>query len=198
MFQECYEKNYKIYDWLLFFDIDEYIHLENHQNIKYFLINKKFDKCQSIYLNWIIHTDNNLIYYDNRSLSKRFKEISINQNFCRGKTILRGNIKNIKIKSVHLLDFNITRCNGFGNFFIPNGINCLIPDYNYNYIDHYYSKSTEEFINKIMKGDGIFGFNTKYKIGKIKIYFSYNKITKEKINFIEKRTNLNLSFIKKK
>ena len=48
-----------------------------------------------------------------------------------------------------------------------------------------------------MKGDGIFGFNTKYKIGKIKIYFSYNKITKEKINFIEKRTNLNLSFIKK-
>ena len=63
MFQECYEKNYKIYDWLLFFDIDEYIHLENHQNIKYFLINKKFDKCQSIYLNWIIHTDNNLIYY---------------------------------------------------------------------------------------------------------------------------------------
>ena len=63
MFQECYEKNYKIYDWLLFFDIDEYIHLQNYQNIKYFLINKKFDKCQSIYLNWIIHTDNNLIYY---------------------------------------------------------------------------------------------------------------------------------------
>ena len=63
MLQECYEKNYKIYDWLLFFDIDEYIHLQKYQNIKYFLINKKFDKCQSIYLNWKIHTDNNLIYY---------------------------------------------------------------------------------------------------------------------------------------
>ena len=48
-----------------------------------------------------------------------------------------------------------------------------------------------------MKGDGIFGFNTKNKINRIQIYFSFNKITKEKINYIEKRTNLNLSLIKK-
>ena len=55
---DCYINNYKIFDWIIFYDIDEYIHLANYTNIKDFLNEKKFDKCLKINLNWNIHTDN--------------------------------------------------------------------------------------------------------------------------------------------
>ena len=198
MFQNCYNKNYKKFDWLIFYDIDEFIYLKNIHNIKDFLNQKKFNKCQSIYLNWVIHTDNNLKYYNNRSLSKRFTEIYKNKKYCNGKTIIRGNIENIKIETTHLLDRKIERCNGFGKAFKAKGIFCLIPDYNYYYINHYYSKSTEEFINKVNKGDAVFGNKKKNKYSRINFYFKFNKITYEKIKFIGLKMGLNISKLMEK
>ena len=197
MYKDCYKNNYKIYDWLLFFDIDEFIYLKNYHNIKDFLIKKKFNKCQSIYLNWIIHTDNNLLYYDNRTLYKRFTEIIDNPKFCRGKSIIRGGIENVKFISTHTLVKNIQRCNGFGNIIKieNNRINCKVPDFKYFYIDHYYSKSTEEFINKINKGDGIFSEDIQNKYNRIKIYFRFNKITKEKIILLVKKAHLKFTLL---
>ena len=196
MFQDCYKNNYKKYDWLLFYDIDEFIHLKKFHSIKDFLIQSKFNNCQSIYLNWIIHTDNNLIFYDNRLLSRRFTETFKRANFCIGKTIIRGNIENLEFHSAHSLDFNIGRCNGFGKI-IKLKINryCKVPDYKYFYIDHYYSKSTEEFINKINRGSGTRGQNIKKKYGRIQNYFIFNKITEEKINLIIEKTYLNISLL---
>ena len=195
-FQDCYIKNFKIYDWLLFYDIDEYIHLNKFHNIKNFLVQPKFNKCQSIFLNWIIHTDNNLIYYDKRKLYTRFTENVKIKNFCVGKTIIRGNIENLIFHSTHSLDLNIGRCDGFGhNFKIKEYIYCKIPDYKYFYIDHYYSKSTEEFINKINRGSGLRGKDIKKKYAKIKLYFRFNKITMEKIKFIAEKTHLNFSLL---
>ena len=197
MFQDCYQLNYKIYDWLIFFDIDEYIYLKNYHNIKDFLIQKKFNKCQSIYLNWIIHTDNNLKYYDNRTLSKRFTEIVKKRNFCLGKTIIKGSIENLKFKSTHILDINLGRCNGFGKIIKIKKYkrSCKVPDYKYFYINHYYSKSTEEFINKINKGDAVLSQNIKNKYFRINFYFRFNKITMEKINFIVEKAHINFSLL---
>ena len=36
-YQDCYKNNYKKYDWLIFFDMDEYLFLKNYTNIKNFL-----------------------------------------------------------------------------------------------------------------------------------------------------------------
>lgn len=66
--------------------------------------------------------------------------------------------------------------------------------YNY-YIDHYYYKSIEVFINKINEGDTL--YDNKSKISRIRTYFSYNKITKEKIDLIENGTGFNLSEYRK-
>jgi hypothetical protein len=66
----------------------------------------------------------------------------------------------------------------------------------YYYIDHYYSKSTEEFINKIMRGSAVHGFNMNHKKRRIDVYFSINEVTLKKIEFIENKTNLNLSKFK--
>ena len=194
MFQDCYEKNKKEYNWLIFYDLDEYIHLKRYKNIKEYLNSKKFKKCNSIYLNFLFHTDNNLKYYDNRSLSERFTETI--KKKCIGKSILKGNLNNIHISSVHNLGVKSGRCNGFGNLDKSKGMHCSKPDYNYNYIDHYYTKSTEEFINKINRGSAIFGDRDSAKYAKINFYFSINKITLEKINFIGEKAHLNISIIK--
>ena len=48
---ECYELNNESYDWLIFYELDEFIHLSNFENIKDFLNQKKFDKCQIRFVN---------------------------------------------------------------------------------------------------------------------------------------------------
>ena len=199
IFHNCYKKNYINYDWLLFFDVDEFINLKGFSNIKKYLEQKKFQKCESIYLNWVIHTDNNLLYYDNRTLYKRFPNIYKNKDFCRGKTILKGNIRRkLVFQSTHILDHKIGRCNGFGKIIKIRNFNCKTPDFKFYYIDHFYSKSTEEFVNKVIKGDGIFGDNKNQIYGRIKFYFSKNIITLEKINLIKQKSGLNISLVKNK
>ena len=75
---DCYRKNFLFYDWLIFFDIDEFIYLKDFKNIKQFLNEHKFDKCQRIQLNWLFHTDNNLLYYENKPLKERFPQVDEN------------------------------------------------------------------------------------------------------------------------
>ena len=133
IYRNCYKKNYNKYKWLLFFDVDEFIFLKKYSNIHDYLSKSSFLKCDSIYLNWLIHTDNNLIFYDNRTLSQRFPISIKNKNFCIGKSIIRGNLKGIHIHSCHVLDKKLKICNSFGQQFIPNLTSCKIPDYKYNY-----------------------------------------------------------------
>ena len=208
-YQDCYKQNYKQYDWLIFFDVDEYIFLKNYQNIKNFLKNDRFDKCQRIQLNWIFHTDNNLLYYDNRPLSKRFPEREPKARGHKGdkghkkgessgiKSILKGNI-DINITDVHILSRNLTSCDGFGNRKDIQNIVTNTSDFEYYYIDHYYCKSTEEFINKLTRGSVYFGFDKEHMLRRINVYLSYNKITEDKLKLIENATKFNLSYYRNK
>ena len=199
MMNDCYLKNFNYYDWLIFFEIDEFIFLRDINNIKLFLGNSKFHKCDRIQLNWLIHTDNNLLHYDNRSLKERFPEKEKRAREAKIgdgnsiKSILKGHIPNIKIECVHTLNHKLKSCDGNGNYKEIFGINTKISDFYYYYIDHYNFKSTEEFIKKINKGDVLY-----YKdniIERIKVYFYFNEITKEKINMIEKGIKIDLSGI---
>ncbi len=134
------------------------------------------------------------------------------------KSIIRGNLKKVIFKDCHWLDRRINGCNSYGKEIKPtkdvkmtNTYSIIFPNNNSSitnvikghyfkdyYIDHYCFKSTEEFINKISKGNAVFGYKNKIKMHKINLYFKYNKITSEKIKYIEKETNLNLSKYKLK
>ena len=194
----CYQQNYKRYDWLIFYEVDEYIFLKNYNNIKPFLNEPKFNKCKIIQLNWVQYTDNNLVYYENKSLIKRFTEKekkakdNIKNSIIHIKSIIRGHIPNILINCIHRLTVKIKGCDGFGRRSKLKNKETIRPDYEYYYIKHYYSKSLEEFIEKINRGDIYYGLNKNQKLGKIKKYFQLNKITFEKIDYIENKTGLNL------
>ena len=115
----------------------------------------------------------------------------------RFKYILRGHIPNLRIGGAHNCDNKIKKkCNGFGHKNKVKGIFTIEPDIKYYYIDHYYSKSTEEFINKINKGDP-WNTDKKYYMHKIWKYYLQSNFTKKKIEMIEKGTGFDLSKYKK-
>ena len=202
IYNDCYNKNNKKYDWLIFCDIDEYIYLKNYKSIKLFLNENRFNKCQIINLNVIFYTDNNLIHYDNRSLRERFTE---REPRVRGKkrggkkgikSIIRGKLYNITINNVHSLYPNDNSCDGFGNKRKINGMFTSISDFEYYYINHYSCKSLEEFIKKLKKTDAFHKKDS--RMNRVIHYLTYNKITKEKLDIIENMTKLNLSQFRRK
>ena len=183
MMRDCYKKNNKKYDWFIMYDMDEFIFLKNYNNIKFYLNNKRFKECTLIYLNRPFHTDNEQIHYNNKSLVERFPKAFYNIKSI--KSILRGHNPNINILSIHGINYRIPACNGFGQKGKKKKV-----DFKYYYINHYYFKSTEEFVKKINRGDAFYLNNDVLKMNKIKFYFAFNKISLKKINYIEKETRI--------
>ena len=180
--RDCYKKNYKKYNWLIFYDIDEFLFLKNYTNIKKFLREPKFKKCQVIQLNWVMHTDNNLLYYNNQSLFLRFPEIGKSLNSSVDiKSMIRGKL-NTDFYSIHYLSPGLVSCDGFGK-----------QKDKYNY----FSKNRDKkfYYIKMMRGDVATGSTRRFGI--ISNYFELNKKTLEKIIYIEKKTGLNLTELKK-
>jgi len=190
MLNDCYKKNNKNYDWFILFDSDEYIELKYFNNIKLFLNQKKFNKCDIIYFRRAFQIDANKIKYENKSLSERFTTSVY--PVLTYKPILKGNISNLHIHGVHRINSKLKFCNSFGKS------KDKTPDFKVNFIKHYCFKSTEEFIEKINRGDGVFNNTEGLKLNKIYFYFKYNKMTLEKINYIENKTGISLLSLKKK
>lgn len=197
----CYKNNYNKYDWIIFYDIDEYINLKNYSNLKDFLNESRFNNCQVIYLNWIIHTDNNLIFYQNKSLHERFPILEPNirnkdsNYFSPVKSILKGHIPNIKIEYLHRINKDLKVCNGFGNKPRLRGP-FMLADSKYYFIDHFYFKSLEEFTEKLNRGSAKTYKDNEIKYIKISRYLKMNKINIKKINYLEKKCGINLSKFK--
>lgn len=185
MLNDCYSINKEIYDWFIMFDMDEYINLKSHINIKSYLKRSKFRRYDVIYFYRAVHTDNNHLHYNNKSLFIRFPNSVY--NVFSVKPIFRGHYSNIVIDNVHLIRANLKYCYSLGEK-KPKKMDF----YNY-FIDHFYFKSTEEFINKINRGDAYYNNSDALKMDKINCYFDSNDITIEKIDYIEKETKTNLT-----
>lgn len=199
-YTSCYNNNKNKFDWFLMIDFDEFLFIKNN-NLKNYLLNNRFNKCDFISFNWFIPNDNDLLKYDNRSLFERFPGPYKKNKFV--KTIIRGNIDDLKY-SVHSplesLTKNIT-CNNIGKKikFEKLDYETLEPiNIKKAYIIHFKYKSTEEYINKYKKGYYNLTGSTLNKVLNTKIneYLTDNKITKRKIEYLEKELKLNLSEFK--
>ena len=133
-------------------------------------------------------------------MKERFPFFNRNITHFPIKSILRGNISGLKINHPHFLIYNqnITRCNGFGHKIKKISTFGEENDVEYYYIKHYAYKSTEEFIDKLKRGDVLWGNkNKRIILNKIKAYFRNNIITIEKINYIEQKIGFNLNYFRK-
>ena len=190
IFNHCYKENNHLYDWLIYYDFDEFIHLSNYSSIKNYLGDNRFKKCNVVYLAQIMHTDNDQIYYSNKSLFKRFPNFTLNFTRKIGitKIIVRGNLQNINFTNAHVL-INKNQCNSFGNK-TKLKYEDLYNDYFFYH--HFYFKSTEEYYNKLERG-GVTSGKKAFIPKLFDFYFSLNRITKEKIDYIENRSGLILT-----
>ena len=154
-YYDCYEKHNLEYDWLSFFDIDEYLILKPKGiNIQNFLNSERYKECPNIKINWIIYSDNNQIKYENKPLTERFTNLSKSRNSRKTiKSIMRGNISYYNLEKTynpHYLYLNVKSCSSSGKFI---GGTCYYepPDYSYAQLNHYI-KTMPEFIEKMKKG----------------------------------------------
>ena len=188
----CYKKYGHLFDWIAFYDIDEFLYIRNYTNINDFLSLPKFKKCQSILINWKYFGDNNRLYYESRPLNERFsKPINITNNL----KILNNKYFLSAAKS--LVKSGLKLSWGMLPHYLNNTINCrpdgsILNDYfspyqhSIAYINHYITKSTEEFIERLRRGDVLVNATNNYIINRINnYYFLFNKKTDKKLKLFK-------------
>ena len=154
---DCYEKNNKNYDWLSFFDIDEFLELKNNTNIQELLDNERYKNCQNVKFNWLIYTDNDKLYYENKPVQERFTEPLYKNKFFNMhiKSTVRGNLsKNYWINgnNPHTSVNEFIACSCSGKEINKESPFNSPPDYTFAILKHYRTKTIEEYCNKIKKG----------------------------------------------
>ena len=157
-----------------------------------FLANKIFEKCEAILFNWLMYTDNDLIYYDKRTLLERFTISNINSPInTYVKSIVRGGLNKTIFypkKSNHVPDQNVKRCDSVGALLTKyNPFGVTPPVFKYGCLKHFSTKSAEEYVKKIIRGTCR---NLASRVEeRIQNFFKINKFSQEKLKFFESKFN---------
>ena len=196
LYQMAYDQYKTKCNWFLLFDFDEYLEIffEKGKNLilKDFLTNQIFDKCETVLFNWVIYTDNDLLYYDNRPLIERFTTPNFkNRDNLYVKSIVRGGLNKtifLPKKINHIPEKNVIICNSKGKIIDRyNPFAISPPIYDYGYLKHFTTKTAEEYCEKIIKGPPRnVGFQPEERV---KLFFTHNKFSEEKIKIFEKKFN---------
>lgn len=192
-YQDCYNKHNKEYDWIAFFDFDEFLYIVNDGKIKDFLSNEKFKNFQTIHVNWMNYGDNDLVYYEDKPVQERFK-VPLEYDLCMTydfpenfhiKSIIKSGIDNFTwTVNTHIPSTSLKACD-------CNGIECKnssFKPYNYDkcYLKHYYTKTIEEWLTHKYKRQYADRVHEKLNTNElINRFFKLNKKTEEKEKFIE-------------
>ena len=157
-YYDCYDKHYQEYDWLSFFDLDEYLILKPKGiKIDNFLESERYKDCPIVKINWLLYSDNDQIEYENKPFTKRFTKLSKHKSTGSTiKSIMRGNIsyQNFsKSYSPHYLYKKTKSCSSSGK---PSQSTYYInpPDYNFAILNHY-TRTISEYVKKIKRGRAV-------------------------------------------
>ena len=197
-YDDCFRNNKRYYNWLSFFDFDEFLILKKENNIKNFLEDEKFKNCKNVKINGLYFSDNDLIYYENKGVKERFTtplyNVSINQ-LIKSTVRSKGNLKNIWTFADNPHSAKCKNsCNSLGKYMGYKEFLNKPPDYEYAYFNHYNTKTIQEYIERIKKGfaDRDIIINNDYYKERIEYFFNLNKKTKEKIDYIKKTLNISI------
>jgi hypothetical protein len=197
--QSIYEKYKTKCGWFLYFDFDEYLEIFFKKNrkmkLQQFLSNQIFSKCESISFNWLIYTDNDLIFYDNRKVLERFTTPNyLNKDNVHVKSIVRGNLDKIIFynnTSHHVPSKDLSICNSKGNLIKQEKYNPFAispPIFDYGYLKHFTTKTAEEYCVKIKRGNNR---GKKFDLKeRVNLFFYHNKFTYEKLKVFENTFNM--------
>ena len=149
----CYNNLSLEYDWISFFDFDEYLMLKpNGTMIQEFLEHPRFNCCEHIKINWRVYTDNDQLDFEDKNPKERFPiETKYTNENRHIKSIIRGglNYSNMtKNYSPHSVFSNLKACTSSGKTVIGKLYYNYPPDIENAVINHYVTKSVREFAIK--------------------------------------------------
>lgn len=209
-YQECYDTYKDEYDWIAFFDIDEFLTLVNDNDIHSFVNHERFNGYDVVAVNWRIYGDNDIVRNDGSGVLERFKSpipednaiaYNIPENW-HIKAIVRTG-KPMKWEySVHCpnVDDGKRVCDPSGNEAQIYGTAMNFRNaFNDAYIRHYSTKTIEEYCVKMKRGfpDGKWDESDKVKIEVLlrTRFFRTNNITREKIDIIKEILGIDMSYL---
>lgn len=200
-YNDCYRLYNGKYDWIAYWDIDEFIQFEKAKTIQEFLSLSKFNDAQCIRIGWKQYTDNGLVSVINDNYSiKRFKEVLDAEWCCKhkkpvqyhisantqAKSIIRTGIKNFHVTSPHCF-LNVATVNAIGEK-ADNRVQLgKYTVWRGAWLNHYRFKTIEEYVTKKM----VRLWPTTYLNGgkdglTLDFFFKFNEKTPEKIKLAER------------
>lgn len=188
-YTECYAEYNKQYDWMAFFDCDEFFTLEK-RTLDEFLSQDKFKPFDCIRLSWKTFNDSGIYKIDGNFSNSRFTvpespNAVINKMI---KTIYRKGINNLTwTYSVHgVFHLGIKACDALGNPCrnVDKYFEGDYPIWEEAWINHYRTKTLEEYIR--FKMPKLYPDHAddaaKSKLTMLR-FFRYNDFTWEKWNY---------------
>ena len=149
----------------------------------------------------MLYSDNDLIYYENKTVQERFTTPLPNDYSNKHiKSIIRGHLKKNYWENMgnpHSSEANVNCCIPTGKAIDHKTPFNVPPNFENAYIKHYVTKTIEEFILKVKRGraDINITINDEYWKEKLTYFFSKNKKTKEKLDYIKKTLNKTFGII---
>lgn len=190
-YTDCYNTYKNEYDWIAYFDIDEFLDLDCN-NIKEFLSDDMYnDKgINCIRVCWKQFTDSNIIKTDgNYSVTKFNQYIPLDKyKYCaQTKIIIKTQLDNIIFDSPHGVIYNKDNhiiCVNTNGDLCTNDIIIDKPTWENACLNHYRFKTIEEYVlNKMVRL-----WPTTYKNGgknglNLNMFFRFNTFSQEKLDF---------------
>ena len=189
-YTEMYKKYGKQYDWIAFYDFDEFLILPRHRDISEYLSLFPRD-CQVVLVNWLCMTDNNLVHYDPRPLMERFTEAMpldrcVQYSFpdnCHVKSIIRGGLDIAFGGNPHTTDTPLIAYNA-------SGVRCenrpwQLMDYRIAILKHFTTKTIEEWVTRKMKVGTPDRDPSQFLPFYKDRFFKINEMTEDKMNYLK-------------
>ena len=195
-YQDCYDKHGKEFDWICFFDFDEYILLsENLKTMKQLLSLGIYNEYDVLHINELIYGDSEKLRYENIPLTQRFTKpvqpIDYKRTFnfpenCHVKTIVRGGLDKVSWNGTpHTPTNTLKCCNAAGEPCKSNSPFVIPYCYKNVCLRHYKTKTLEEYYEIKVKRGYPDGNKDLFKNRSwIDEFFKENVKTKEKLEFI--------------
>ena len=181
-YEDCYNRHQKENRWIGFFDFDELVEISGGRSVHDLL--EGFEFADVLVMNWRTMTDNGLLHYEPKPMKERFTEAT-GEDFA-----INRHVKSFVQTGIEGISFNDPHCPNAPKLMVVNVHGTRVDQvpiqaqviHDVARVDHYNTKSTEEYIDVKWKRGTCCGdeWTEMKRKDCVEYYFGINKRTKEK------------------
>ena len=181
-YEDCYNRHQAEHRWIGFFDFDELVEISGGRSVHDLL--EGFEFADVLVMNWRTMTDNGLLHYEPKPVKERFTEAT-GEDFQ-----INRHVKSFVQTGIEGISFNDPHCPNAPKLMVVNVHGTRVDQvpiqaqviHDVARVDHYNTKSTEEYIDVKWKRGTCCGdeWTEMKRKDCVEYYFGINKRTKEK------------------